>query len=70
MYQMADVIAIIVEDVKPQCNMLQQLADDIARWQMKWPPQGVLVNTGRCYYQVTDGLLKQLPDVIAKWQIE
>ena len=32
---MADVIAIIVEDVKPQCNMLQQLADVTARWQME-----------------------------------
>ena len=30
-YQMADVIAIIVEDVKPQGNLLQQLADVIAR---------------------------------------
>ena len=46
---MADIIAIIVEGVKPQCSMLQQLADVIARWQMEWPPQGVFVNTGRCY---------------------
>ena len=35
---MADVIAIIVEGVKPQCSMLQQLADVIARWQMEWSP--------------------------------
>ena len=68
---MADVIAIIVESVKPQCSMLQQLTDVIARWQMEWPPQGVFVNTGRCYlpgdrwiittigrcyYQVADGI--------------
>ena len=46
---MADVIAIIVEVVKPQCSILQQLADVIARWQMEWPPQAVFVNTGRCY---------------------
>ena len=32
---MADVIAIIVEDVKPQSNMLQQLADVIAMWQVE-----------------------------------
>ena len=68
---MADVIAIIVEGVKPQCRMLQQLADVISRWQMEWPPQGVFVITGRCYllgdrwiittigrcyYQVADGI--------------
>ena len=29
--------------------MLQQLADVIAKWQMVLPPQGVFVNTGRCY---------------------
>ena len=46
---MADVIAIIMEGVKPQCSMLQQLADVIARWQMEWPSQGIFVNTGRCY---------------------
>ena len=49
MYWMADVIAIIVEGVKPQCSMLQQLADVIANWQIELPPQGVFVNTGRCY---------------------
>ena len=43
MYQMADVIAIIMEGVKPHCNMLQQLADVTARWQIEWPPQGVFV---------------------------
>ena len=32
---MADVLAIIVEDVKLRCNMLQQLADVTARWQME-----------------------------------
>ena len=49
MYWMADIIAIIVVGVKPQCNMLQQLADVIAKWQMELPPQGVSVNTDRCY---------------------
>ena len=29
--------------------MLQQLADVIVKWQMVFPPQGVFVNTGRCY---------------------
>ena len=47
----------IVEDVRPQCNMLQQLADVIARWQMEWPPQGVFIFTGRCYGQETDGFV-------------
>ena len=67
---MADVVAIIVEDVKPQCNMLQQLADVIARWQMGIALQGIVVYPGRCYGQMTDGLLHQMADVIAKWQIK
>ena len=49
MYWMADVIVIIVEGVKPQCSMLQQLADVIAKWQMVLPLQDVFVSTGRCY---------------------
>ena len=49
MYWMADVIAITVEGVKPQCSMLQQLADVIAKWQMELLPKGVFVHTGRCY---------------------
>ena len=49
MYWMADVIAIIVEGVIPQCSILQQLADVGAKWQLELPPQGVFVNTGRCY---------------------
>ena len=68
---MADVIASVVEGVKPQCSMLQQLADVIAKWQMVLPPQGVFVSTdrcyqpgdrwiittiGRCYCQVADGI--------------
>ena len=28
-------------------------------WQMEWPPQGVFMYTGRCYYQVADGLHQQ-----------
>ena len=46
---MAGVIAIIVEGVKPQCNMLQQLADVIAKWQMVLLHRMFFVNTGRCY---------------------
>ena len=49
MYWMADITAIIVEGVIPQCSILQQLADVGAKWQLELPPQGVFVNTGRCY---------------------
>ena len=71
MYWMAEVIAIIVEGVKPQCSMLQQLADVIAKWKMVLPPKGVFCeywqmlfarwpmdyyNIVRCYCQVADGI--------------
>ena len=49
----------VVEDVIPHNSMLQHivLADVIAKWQMKYPLQGGGgISTGRCYYQVADGI--------------
>ena len=50
----------VVEDVIPHNSMLQHIifkADVIAQWQMEWPLQGgCLKSTGRCCYQVADGI--------------